>query len=73
MWSFANIGAEFLPPTPGLMGLADTYLGYWNRGGGACGEHSHAINLWQFFSHSLGCGRVTESYCVDGHGQRRSL
>ena len=30
---------------PWLNGPADSYLGYWRRGGGAMGEHSHAINL----------------------------
>jgi predicted dehydrogenase len=45
---------------PWLSGPADTYLGFWKKGGGASGEHSHAINLWQHFAHSLGAGRVTE-------------
>jgi len=44
---------------PWLAGPADTYLGFWQRGGGACGEHSHALNLWQHFAHVLGAGRVT--------------
>ena len=44
---------------PWLSGPQDTYLGYYSRGGGACGEHSHAINLWQSFSHAAGAGRVT--------------
>ena len=39
---------------PWLSGPQDSYLGFWNRGGGASGEHSHAINLWQFFSLGLG-------------------
>ncbi|MDD5131496.1 MAG: Gfo/Idh/MocA family oxidoreductase [bacterium] len=43
-----------------LTGPADTYLGYWQRGGGASGEHSHAINLWQHFAHLIGAGRITE-------------
>jgi len=43
-----------------LNGPAETYLGHWRRGGGACGEHSHAINLWQHFSHIAGAGRVRE-------------
>ena len=29
-------------------------------GGGASGEHSHAINLWQFFASQLGKGRIIE-------------
>jgi predicted dehydrogenase len=45
---------------PWLDGPADSYLGYWQRGGGASGEHSHALNLWQFLSHLIGGGRVTE-------------
>jgi predicted dehydrogenase len=45
---------------PWLDGPADSYLGFWQRGGGASGEHSHAINLWQHFAHVLGGGRVVE-------------
>ncbi|MDJ0847522.1 MAG: Gfo/Idh/MocA family oxidoreductase [Myxococcota bacterium] len=45
---------------PWLAGPEDTYLGFWERGGGASGEHSHAINLWQFLAHGLGAGRVVE-------------
>jgi predicted dehydrogenase len=44
---------------PWLSGPADSYLGFWRRGGGATGEHSHALNLWQHFAHQLGMGRVT--------------
>ena len=43
---------------PWLSGPADTYLGFWERGGGASGEHSHALNLWQCISHEIGAGRV---------------
>jgi predicted dehydrogenase len=43
---------------PWLDGPADTYLGFWRRGGGATSEHSHAFNLWQHFAHRLGEGRV---------------
>jgi predicted dehydrogenase len=43
-----------------LRGPADTYLGHWRRGGGASGEHSHAINLWQHFARVSGKGRVRE-------------
>lgn len=43
---------------PWLSGPADSYLGYWKRGGGASGEHSHATNLWQHFAHVVGGGRV---------------
>jgi predicted dehydrogenase len=45
---------------PWLDGPADSYLGFWERGGGASGEHSHAINLWQHFAHVIGGGRVVE-------------
>ncbi|MBN2752920.1 MAG: Gfo/Idh/MocA family oxidoreductase [Rhodospirillaceae bacterium] len=57
---------------PWLSGPGDTYLGYWKRGGGASGEHSHAINLWQHFAHEIGAGRVTQvqasmDFVSDGH------
>ena len=45
---------------PWLDGPSDTYLGFWERGGGACGEHSHAINLWQMFAYSAKVGRIVE-------------
>jgi predicted dehydrogenase len=45
---------------PWLDGPWDTYLGHWRRGGGASGEHSHAINLWQHLAHVAGRGRVSE-------------
>lgn len=45
---------------PWLDGPSDTYLGFWKRGGGASGEHSHAANLWQHFAHVIGAGRVVE-------------
>jgi predicted dehydrogenase len=45
---------------PWLSGPAETYLGYSARGGGAGGEHSHAINIWQHFAHLLGMGRIKE-------------
>ena len=45
---------------PWLSGPSDTYLGFWDRGGGASGEHSHAANLWQHFAHVAGAGRVVE-------------
>jgi predicted dehydrogenase len=43
-----------------LSGPGDSYLGFWRRGGGASGEHSHATNLWQHFAHLVGAGRVVE-------------
>lgn len=45
---------------PWLSGPKDSYLGFSARGGGACGEHSHAINIWQHFAHVAGAGRVVE-------------
>ena len=44
---------------PWLDGPKDSYLGYSDRGGGACSEHSHGINLWQTTSNLLGMGPVT--------------
>jgi predicted dehydrogenase len=44
---------------PWLDGPQDSYLGFWQKGGGASGEHSHAINLWQHLARSLGAGRIT--------------
>lgn len=45
---------------PWLKGPQDTYLGYWEKGGGASGEHSHAMNLWQHLANVLNFGRVLE-------------
>lgn len=45
---------------PWLDGPGDSYLGFWARGGGASGEHSHALNLWQHFAALAGAGRVVE-------------
>jgi predicted dehydrogenase len=45
---------------PWLAGPADSYLGFWEAGGGAAGEHSHAMNLWQFFAAAGGAGRVRQ-------------
>jgi predicted dehydrogenase len=45
---------------PWLDGPKDSYLGFAARGGGACGEHSHSINIWQHFAAVLKLGRVTE-------------
>lgn len=45
---------------PWLAGPEDSYLGFWQSGGGASGEHSHAVNLWQHFAHVSGAGRVVE-------------
>lgn len=45
---------------PWLSGPQDTYLGFWRRGGGAGGEHSHALHLWLYFSHALGWGAAKD-------------
>lgn len=45
---------------PWLDGPWDSYLGFWERGGGACGEHSHGINIWQHFAHLLNMGKINE-------------
>lgn len=45
---------------PWLSGPADTYLGFTSRGGGAIGEHSHGINIWQYFAQLTGHGRIRE-------------
>ncbi len=45
---------------PWLSGPHDTYLGFTARGGGALGEHSHAINIWQYFAGLAGLGRIVE-------------
>lgn len=45
---------------PWLSGPADTYLGFTARGGGAIGEHSHGINIWQYFAELTGQGRIVQ-------------
>ena len=45
---------------PWLSGPADTYLGFTSRGGGALLEHSHAVNIFQYFARLTGQGRITE-------------
>lgn len=41
---------------PWLSGPQDTYLGFWQKGGGASGEHSHALHLWRHFAKAAGFG-----------------
>lgn len=43
---------------PWLKGPRDTYLGFSKRGGGAAGEHSHALHLWQFLANQAGLGEI---------------
>lgn len=45
---------------PWISGPEQTYLGFSSRGGGACCEHSHALNLWQHFARMLGAGQVVQ-------------
>ncbi len=57
---------------PWLAGPWEVYLGFWKRGGGASGEHSHAANLWQHLARIAGVGRVVEveatlDFVRDGH------
>lgn len=45
---------------PWLNGPQDSYLGFWKKGGGALGEHSHALNFWIFLAHLTDFGKITE-------------
>ena len=45
---------------PWLSGPADSYLGYYAKGGGSLSEHSHGLNMWQNLSHKVGGGRIVE-------------
>jgi predicted dehydrogenase len=45
---------------PWLVGPHDSYLGYWRRGGGAGGEHSHGLHLWLYLADVLGWGFVNK-------------
>lgn len=49
---------------PWLSGPKDTYLGYIERGGGASGEHSHALHLWQYLARVTGIGTWKEMTAV---------
>ncbi len=56
---------------PWLSGPSSSYLGHTSRGGGASGEHSHALNLWLYFAELAGAGLVTEvsaamDQCTEG-------
>lgn len=44
---------------PWLPGPEASYLGSWRRGGGALGEHSHGLHLWQQLARAVGAGEVT--------------
>lgn len=45
---------------PWISGPEETYLGYTDRGGGALGEHSHGLSIWQHFARLSGHGRIIE-------------
>jgi predicted dehydrogenase len=45
---------------PWISGPEETYLGYTERGGGALGEHSHGLAIWQHFAKLSGHGRIIE-------------
>ncbi len=55
---------------PWLSGPKDSYLGFWKRGGGAIGEHSHGINLWQYFAHINGKGRVNTVSAITNYNSK---
>lgn len=68
---FREHWGEYFVAHPWQPGPQDCYLGYWERGGGASGELSNALNLWQHWAHVLGKGRVVEveamvSYVKEG-------
>lgn len=58
---------------PWLDGPSDSYLGYWQRGGGAAGEHSHGLNMWQHLAHSVGAGRVADCAATADYVREGSL
>lgn len=58
--SFREYWGGIFSAHPWLAGPQDSYLGYSKRGGGASGEHSHAVNIWQHFARLTGAGRVRE-------------
>jgi predicted dehydrogenase len=45
---------------PWLSGPADSYLGFTEKGGGASGEHSHALHLWLHLSKVASFGKSRE-------------
>lgn len=47
-----------------LEGPHQSYLGFWKEGGGASGEHSHALNMWQHLARNSGFGEVTDQQSV---------
>jgi predicted dehydrogenase len=49
---------------PWLKGPQDSYLAYIEKGGGASGEHSHALHLWQYLASVAGLGTWKEVSAV---------
>lgn len=62
--SFQEYWGGIFKAHPWLKGPEDTYLGFSHKGGGASGEHSHAVNIWQHFAHHMQWGRITEVTAV---------
>ena len=57
---------------PWLSGPHDSYLGFSHLGGGACSEHSHAINLWQHLSLITGNGRIASVFASFAPGAKKN-
>lgn len=56
---------------PWLSGPEDTYLGFWKKGGGASGEHSHGLHLFQYLAKEAGLGvwkKVAAALTVEKKG-----
>jgi len=58
---------------PWLDGPQDSYLGFSERGGGACAEHSHAISIWQHFSNYMDCGKINEVSAIMNMFEQKRL
>lgn len=63
---------------PWLSGHKDSYLGHWQRGGGAGGEHSHALHLFIYLASVSGFGDIKEvgslfSFRKDGEAEYDEL
>lgn len=50
---FRECWQGILDAHPWLSEPSDSYLGHWQRGGGAAGEHSHALHLWIYLASVL--------------------
>ena len=58
---------------PWLSGPEESYLGFSERGGGACGEHSHSIAIWQHFAKIVGQGKIQEVSAVMNFSNRKDV